>query len=124
MSFYLAEAAKRLGSYTVIMDSYWKYHEREQNWFFSPNWHLDNATRRPAPFPREGDWDQLNLKERKETLEKRKKVWDDFSSKQRMTIATLAGFGYEGRGINLENSHHFSRLRAGYQKWRSNETSL
>jgi len=124
MSYQLAEAAKRLGSDTVIMDSYWKYHEREQNWFFSPNYNLDNATKRPAPFPREGDWDQLNLKERKETLEKRKKVWDGFSSKQRMTIATLAGFGYEGRGINLENSHHFSRLREGYNKWRSDLYSV
>jgi hypothetical protein len=41
-----------------------------------------------------------------------------------MTIATLAGFGYEGRGINLETSHHFERLRAGYNKWRSDLYSV
>jgi hypothetical protein len=41
-----------------------------------------------------------------------------------MTIATLAGFGYEGRGINLDNSHHLERLRAGYQKWRSDLYSV
>ena len=117
MSFHLAEAAKRLGSDTVIMDSYWKYHEREQNWFFSPNWHLDNATKRPASFPSEGDWAKLKSKERQDK-------WDNFSSKQRMTICSLVGFGYEGRGINLDNSHHFSRLRAGYNKWRSDLYSV
>jgi hypothetical protein len=117
MSFHLAEAAKRLGSDTVIMDSYWKYHEREQNWFFSPNWSLDNAQKRPSSFPTEGDWAQLKSKERQDK-------WDDFSSKQRMTISSLAGFGYEGRGINLDNSNHFSRLREGYKKWRSDLFSV
>src|SRR4028119_1714292 len=120
MSFHLAEAAKRLGSDTVIMDSYWKYHERQQNWFFSPNYNLDNATKRPAPFPSEGDWDQLNTKEREKTLEKRKETWlKIFNGKQRMTISSLAGFGYEGKGINLDNSQHFARLKEGYKKWRS-----
>ena len=117
MSYQLAEAAKRLGSDTVIMDSYWKYHEREQNWFFSPNYNLDNATRRPSSFPTTEAWAKLKSKERQDK-------WDDFSSKQRMTISSLAGFGFEGRGINLDNSDHFSRLREGYNKWRSDLYSV
>ena len=118
MSFQLAEAAKKLGSDTTIMNSYWKYHEREQNWFFSPNYSLDNATKRPASFPSHEAWNKLKSKERE------KKWQEGFTSKQRMTISSLAGFGYEGRGISLDNSHHFDKLRAGYMKWRSDLYSV
>jgi hypothetical protein len=93
MSLHLADAAKRLGNDSVIMESYWNYHERTQNWFFSPNDRLDNAARRPSSFPSQGDWDKLTSPQRIEQ-------WNAFTSKQRMMIATLAGFGYEGRGIN------------------------
>jgi len=118
MEFKLAAAAKKLGSDMTIMDSYWKYHERQQNWFFSPNYSLDNATKRPASFPSPEAWNKLKSKERE------KKWQDGFTSKQRMTISSLAGFGYEGRGISLDNSHHFDRLRAGYLKWRSDLYSI
>jgi hypothetical protein len=35
MNLRLVAAAKQLGSDKGVMDSYWKYHEREQDWFFS-----------------------------------------------------------------------------------------
>ena len=111
MSLQLAAAAKRLGSDTVIMDSYWKYYGREQNWFFSPNLNLDNAASRPYSFPTQESWEKLKPKEREAK-------WQRLSSRQRMTISALAGFGYQGKGINLDNSHHFAKLREGYKKWR------
>jgi hypothetical protein len=117
MSLLLVAAAKQLGSDKEIMDSYWKYHEREQNWFFSPNRNLDNAENRPNSFPSKNSWDKLNSKERKNT-------WEGFTLRQRMTITTLAGFGYEGRGINLDNGNHFSKLKDGYMKWRSDLYSV
>jgi hypothetical protein len=99
MNFRLITAAKKLGADTAIMDSYWKYHEREQNWFFSPNPNLDGATRKPISFPAKKDWNKLSLR-------------------QRMTLNCLAGFSYEGREVNPDNGSHFSRLRAGYEQWR------
>ncbi|WP_281980665.1 hypothetical protein [Tenacibaculum mesophilum] len=113
----LAEIAKQLGTNKEIMDSYWEYHERKQNWFFSPNPNLDGATRRPM-FPSLIDWKKLKSSERK-------RKWNNLSMKQRMTISTLAGFGYEGRGINLDNISHFSRLReACMSKWKINLYSV
>lgn len=51
MSLFLVEAAKRLGADKEIMDSYWAYHEREQNWFFSPNPQLEGAASKPHSLP-------------------------------------------------------------------------
>ncbi len=117
MSLLLVAAAKRLGSDKEIMDSYWKYHEREQNWFFSPNPNLGGATEKPTSFPSADSWGKLKPGER---LSK----WNNFNLKQRMTISTLAGFGHEGRGINLDNSSHSSRLREGFTSWRSDLHSV
>jgi len=118
MSLLLVEAAKRLGSDKEIMDSYWAYHEREQNWFFSPNPHLEGAASKPHGLPSSDSW-------KKKTPEERKQVWNRLSLKQRMTISTLAGFGYEGRGINLNSSSHFSKLREAFVSgWRSDLYSV
>jgi hypothetical protein len=111
MDLILAKAALRLGNDLVIMDSYWKYHTREQNWFFSPNGNLDGAANKPGSFPGRSTWDKLSSAERK-------KKWAGLRSPQRMTIATLAGFGHEGRGVNLDNGFHIARLCAGYARWR------
>ncbi|MCG8702030.1 MAG: hypothetical protein MI922_28505, partial [Bacteroidales bacterium] len=106
MSIFLADAAKRLGADDVIMHSYWEYHERRQNWFFSPNPNLASATRRPSSLPKLETWKKLNSKE---CLQE----WKRFSLKQRMTISTLAGFGPEGRRINLDSTNHYTRLQQG-----------
>lgn len=117
MSLLLVEAAKRLGSDNEIMDSYWAYHEKEQNWFFSPNPNLESATRKPS-FPSYDTWKKVKPAERK-------RRWNNFSLRQRMTIATLAGFGHEGRGINLDNMNHFSRLQdACVIEWRDDLYSV
>ncbi len=117
MSLFFVEIAKKLGSDKEIMDSYWEYHERNQNWFFSPNPNLDGATRKPS-FPSSDTWKKLKSAERKQK-------WNSFSLRQRMTIATLAGFGYEGRGINLDNMTHFSKLREGcISGWRDDLYSV
>jgi len=108
----LAETAKQLGANKEIMDSYWEYHEGKQNWFFSPNPNLDSATSRPI-FPTASNWKKYNSKQRKQK-------WNNLSVRQRMTISTLAGFGHEGRGINLDNMSHFSKLReACMSKWKN-----
>ncbi len=117
MNLLFVTAAKKLGADKEIMNSYWAYHERKQNWFFSPNPNLDAAERRPNSFPNKGSWDRLKSAERRSK-------WNSFSLKQRMTIATLAGFGHEGKGINLDNSIHFSKLRKGYMNWRSDLYSV
>ena len=82
MSSFLVKAAERLGDDKEIMDSYWAYHEREQNWFFSPNPNLEGATGRPS-FPSADTW-------RKLTSAERKQKWNNFSLRQRMTLATIA----------------------------------
>ena len=105
MNFRLVKAARQLGADTAVMSSYWKYHTREQNWFFSPNPYLESATRRPALFPDKSSWDNL-------------------SPNQRMTISALAGFDYKATGINLDNSSHLLRLRAGYEQWRPDLYSI
>ncbi|GFD75426.1 hypothetical protein KUL113_48460 [Tenacibaculum sp. KUL113] len=69
----LAEIAKQLATNKEIMDSYWKYHERKQNCFFSPNPNLDGATRRPM-FPSLIDWKKLKSSERK-------RKWNNLSMK-------------------------------------------
>lgn len=118
MSLLFVEAAKRLSSDKEIMDSYWSYHEREQNWFFSPNPNLEGGTSKPHDLPSSDSW-------KKKTSKERKQVWNRLSLKQRMTISTLAGFGYEGRGINLDSSTHFSKLReALVSGWRSDLYSV
>ena len=118
MSLFLVEAAKRLGADKEIMDSYWAYHEREQNWFFSPNPQLEGAASKPHSLPSSDSW-------KKKTSEERKKVWNRLSLKQRMTISTLAGFGYEGRGINLDSSTHYSKLQEAFVSgWRSDLYSV
>ena len=99
------------------MDSYWAYQERAQNWFFSPNPNLDGATKKPMSFPSSARWKQL-------TSEQRKSVWRSFNIRERMTLTTLAGFGYEGRGINLDNSTHFSKLQNAYGQWKHNLYSV
>ena len=117
MSLLLAKAAKRLGSDKDIMDSYWAYHERDQNWFFSPNPNLRGATKKPS-FPNSDTWKKLKSAERK-------REWDHFSLRERMTISTLAGFGYEGRGIHLDNMVHFAKLRkACMSGWREDLYSV
>ena len=83
MSSLFIEAAKRLGADTEIMNSYWAYHEREQNWFFSPNPYLEGATGKPS-FPSADTWKKLTPAERKQK-------WNSFSLRQRMTLAALAG---------------------------------
>lgn len=118
MNLFLVEAAKKLGSDKEIMDSYWRYHEGEQNWFFSPNPNLKSATPKPHNFPSSDSW-------KKKTQEERKQVWNHkLSSNQRMTISELAGFGWEGRGINLNSSAHFTRLTQGLMNWRSDLYSV
>lgn len=113
----LAQTAKQLGMNKEIMDSYWEYHERKQNWFFSPNPNLDGATRRPI-FPTANDW-------KKYTPAQRKQKWNNLSLRQRMTISSLAGFGYEGKSINLDSMNHFSKLReACMSKWKENLYSI
>ena len=62
MSLLLVEAAKKLGADKEIMDSYWTYHEREQNWFFSSNPNLDQVSRRPTSFDNWNSWDRLSTK--------------------------------------------------------------
>ena len=96
MSF-LAESAKQLGADKEIMDLYWAYHEGEQNWFFSPNPNLDSATHKPHSLPSSNSW-------KKKTSEQRRQVWRKLGLCQRMIISNLAGFGWEGRGINLDNN--------------------
>jgi len=117
MSLLLVETAKQLGSDKEIMDSYWAYHEREQNWFFSPNSNLEGATAKPHGLPSSDSW-------KKKTTVERKQVWNRLSLKQRMTISTLAGFGYEGRDINLDSSTHFSKLREALSEWRDDLYSV
>ncbi len=118
MSLLLAEAAKKLGSDKKIMDSYWEYHERNQNWFFSPNPNLAGAASKPPSFPGADTWKKL-------TSAERNRKWNNYSSKQRMTISTLAGFGYEGKGINLNNMTHVSKLREACQDdWRDDLYSV
>ncbi len=118
MSSLLVEAAKRLASDKKIMDSYWEYHEGIQNWFFSPNANLDNAEHRPYSFPSPNSWKRL-------TSNERKKKWNNaFSLRQKMTLTTLAGFGYEGKRINLDSSKHFNRLREAYMNWSPNLYSV
>ncbi len=113
----LVEAAEQLGANKYIMDSYWKYHKRKQNWFFSPNPNLEGAARKPS-FPSANTWKKLNSKERK-------KKWSNLSMKQRMTISTLAGFGHEGKGINLDSMKHFSKLReACVSRWPTSVFSI
>lgn len=111
MNSQLVEAAKKLGNNKKIMDSYWEYHEGIQNWFFSPNPNLDNAQHRPYSFPSPNSWKRM-------TSNERKKTWNTtFSLKQKMTLTTLAGFGYEGKRINLDNNNHFNKLREAYLDW-------
>jgi len=117
MSIFLAEKAKQLGDDSLIMDSYWAYHEKEQNWFFSPNPTLDNAESKPYTLPSTSSW-------KKKSSEERKSEWKRLSLRQRMTISTLAGFGWEGRGINLDNSSHYARLKEGVSKWREDLYSV
>ncbi|OEK08996.1 hypothetical protein A8C32_13955 [Flavivirga aquatica] len=105
MNLLLVEAAKKLGTDKEIMDSYWAYHEREQNWFFSPNPNLNQASRRPASFDNWSSWDRL-------------------STKQKMTLSTLAGFKNDATDIK-RNKNHFSKLREAYiSKWRTDLYSI
>jgi len=102
----LAEAAIKLAGKKAIMDSYYAYNKilNGQNWFFSPNPKLDNATVRPKSFPT--------------TSDKLKQVWwADFTLGQRMTISTIAGFGHEGKNINFDNKIQFSKLKRAWQLW-------
>ncbi|MCG8699425.1 MAG: hypothetical protein MI922_15320 [Bacteroidales bacterium] len=117
MSTFLAEAAKRLGVDDTVMHSYWEYHERRQNWFFSPNPNLESATRRPSSLPKLETWKKLNSKQRIQE-------WNRYSTKQRMTISTLAGFGYEAKGINLNRTNHYSRLQQALNQWRHDLCSV
>ncbi len=100
----LAEAAKQLGSNKVIMNSYVDYEMGKQTWFFSPNPNLDGATSKPRDF--------------------KPKKWNNLSVRQKMTIATLAGFGVEGKGININNKSHSLKLVEGYNKWQDNLYSV
>lgn len=105
MSLLLVQAAKKLGSDIEIMDSYWAYHEREQNWFFSPNPNLDQACRKPTSFDNWNSWNRL-------------------STKQKMTLSTLAGFKNDATDIK-KNKNHFSKLREAYMsKWRADLYSI
>ncbi|MCG8700779.1 MAG: hypothetical protein MI922_22185 [Bacteroidales bacterium] len=101
----LVSSAIQLGSDRTIMDSYWEYHERRQNWFFSPNPNLDSATTRPGSFDNWGSWDRLSVR-------------------QKMTLATLGGFKNDARDVVRKQSH-FNKLRAAYMsKWRSDLYSI
>ncbi|MBL4746826.1 MAG: hypothetical protein JKY08_10715 [Flavobacteriaceae bacterium] len=65
MSTFSSNTAKTLGENKTIMDSYWAYHEREQNWFFSPNPYLDDAERKPNSFLSFDSWKKLTSNEKK-----------------------------------------------------------
>lgn len=93
----LADAAIRLGNNRKIMQSYWDFHTRKQNWFFSPNPNLAQATKKPPSFK---GW----------------KSWDTYTSKQKSTLAVLAGFHYNAKGIQRKNLH-LSRLNLAFSKW-------
>ncbi|MGB0879538.1 MAG: hypothetical protein ACPGTO_03125 [Polaribacter sp.] len=105
MNLQLIAAAKRLGKDKDIMSSYWKYHERMQNWFFSPNPNLDGACERPTSFDGWVSWFKL-------------------STKQKMTLAALAGFKSDATDIQKTKAH-FSKLKEAYMdKWRTDLYSI
>ena len=105
MNLLLIAAAKKLGRDTDIMDSYWKYQQREQNWFFSPNPNLDQATRKPSSLDNWNSWDRLSVK-------------------QKMTLSTLAGFKNDATDI-IRNTSHLSKLKdALSSKWRNDLYSI
>ena len=102
MSF--VNAAIKLGQNKKIMDSYWDFHKRQQNWFFSPNPKLAGATRKPSSFR---SW----------------KHWSNLSSSQKSTIATLAGFNYTASDVK-KNDDHLERLKKAYSSWNSKLFSI
>ncbi|WP_299215073.1 hypothetical protein [uncultured Aquimarina sp.] len=93
----LENAAITLGQNRTIMKSYWNFHKRQQNWFFSPNPKLAGATRRPNSF---NSWSH----------------WNSLSSSQKSTIASLAGFHYTASNVK-KNKDHLDRLKKAYHNW-------
>jgi len=100
----LVNKAISLGRNRIIMNSYWDFHERKQNWFFSPNPRLAGATRKPNTF---STW----------------KHWNSLSSSQKSTISTLAEFHYTASDVK-KNDDHLKRLIKAYGKWNSNLYSV
>ncbi|MCV6628298.1 MAG: hypothetical protein OIF50_00410 [Flavobacteriaceae bacterium] len=64
MSSLLATNALELGKNGVILDSYWKYFQKKQTWFFSINPTLVGATNRPKFFEKREHWKLLNMYQR------------------------------------------------------------
>ena len=104
MNLLLITAAKKLGRDPDIIDSYWKYQQREQNWFFSPNPNLDQATRKPSSLDSWNSWDRLSVK-------------------QKMTLSTLAGFKNDATDV-IRNTSHLSKLKDGLSTWRDDLYSV
>lgn len=100
----LENAAMQLGENKTIMNSYWHFHKRQQNWFFSPNPKLAGATRKPNAF---SSW----------------KHWDGLSSTQKSTLATLGGFHYTASNV-IRNNSHLARLKKAYSNWDSRLYSI
>ncbi|MBQ4818595.1 hypothetical protein [Aquimarina sp. MMG016] len=95
----LASAAIKLGENKTIMDSYWNFHTKKQNWFFSPNPKLAGSTRKPNSFASWNDWSAL-------------------SSSQKSTLSSLSGFHYTASNVK-KNNDHLARLKKAYQEWDS-----
>lgn len=100
----LADAAKKLGSDKLVMNSYWNVQTRKQSWFFSPNPKLKSATKKPSRFT---DWDD----------------WDNLSSNQKRTLACLSGFKQDATNI-IRRDSDLSKLKSGYSKWRNDLYSV
>ncbi len=93
----LADVAINLGNNDKIMNSYYAFHKTKQNWFFSPNPHLNQAASKPTSFDKWSSWDRI-------------------SGKQRMTLAVLAGFHYTAKKIK-RNDQDFAKLRKAFLDW-------
>lgn len=61
----LADAADFLAKQTDIMDSYSRFQNKKQPWFFSPNSSLSGATFRPIRFNLWSDWNQLSQNQKR-----------------------------------------------------------
>lgn len=69
MSSLLATTAIELGKNGIVLDSYWKYSQKNQSWFFSTNPTILGATSRPNSFKDVNDWRRLNQYQRSTLLD-------------------------------------------------------
>ncbi|MGH1387855.1 hypothetical protein [Kordia sp.] len=100
----LADAAEYLGNQTIVMESYWNFQDDKYDWFFSPNYNLKSATKKPSKF---NNWND----------------WQKFSSKVKKTIGNLAGFNKDITNVK-KNDTDLDKLRKAYKKWSANLYSI